>query len=107
LEAALKREIQEEVGLDVSVNNLLYATTFKTHKHRQIVLLAYLCTATDDDVKLSFEHQNYQWANKKQILELLPEPLIHDLNKFNFWNIAFSTETSISQTLMNKNMEEI
>lgn len=36
LEIALKREIQEEVGLDVSINKLLYATAFKTHEHRQL-----------------------------------------------------------------------
>jgi 8-oxo-dGTP pyrophosphatase MutT (NUDIX family) len=39
LEAALLREIQEEVGLDVTVERILYATTFQTHVTRQVVIL--------------------------------------------------------------------
>ena len=88
LEVALMREIQEESGLDVQVDRLLYATTFKTHEHRQVVILGYLCHATSDNISLSSEHKNYLWADKKQILELLPELLIDDLNKYNVWDAA-------------------
>ena len=88
LETALKREIQEEAGLDVVVEKLLYATSFKTHEYRQLVILAYLCTAMSDCVSLSDEHQDYLWADKKQILELLPEPLLINLNQHNIWDIA-------------------
>ena len=88
LEVALKREIQEEVGLEVSINKLLYATTFKTHEYRQLVILAYLCIATDNNVNLSAEHQNYLWADKNKILDLLPEPLINTLNQYDVWNLA-------------------
>ena len=87
LEVALKREIREEVGLDVSIEKLLYATTFKTHEYRQIVLLTYLCSAKSVDVKLSEEHQNFLWADKTQMLEMLHPPIITDLNKNNLWNI--------------------
>lgn len=88
LETALVREIREESGLEVQVNKLIYATTFNTHEHRQLVILAYLCSATNDTVNLSDEHQDYLWANKKQILELLPEFLINDLDKYKVWDIA-------------------
>ena len=88
LEVALMREIKEESGLDVLLDKLLYATTFKTHEHRQLVILAYLCSATNDNVSLSAEHQDYLWADKKQILELLPESLINSLNQYDVWDIA-------------------
>jgi 8-oxo-dGTP diphosphatase len=85
LEVALKREIQEEVGLDVVVNKLLYATTFKTHEYRQIVILTYFCTANSGNVKLSEEHQNYLWANKAQMLEILPKPILADMDGNGAW----------------------
>ena len=88
LETALNREIQEEVGLNVSIDKLLYATTFKTHEYRQLVILVYLCTAMDSNVNLSVEHQDYLWADKKQILKLLPNTLINYLNQYNVWDIA-------------------
>ena len=87
LEAALIREIQEEAGLRVSVEKLLYATTFKTHEYRQLVILGYLCSTVDDKVRLSFEHQDFLWANKKQILELLPKELQDTLNQYNIWDV--------------------
>jgi 2,3-bisphosphoglycerate-dependent phosphoglycerate mutase len=88
LEASLKRKVQEEVGLDVSVDKLLYATTFKTHEYRQMVILAYICTAVNDKVLLSAEHQDYLWASKKQILEMFPKPLIANLNQYDVWGNA-------------------
>jgi len=87
LEVALNREIQEEVGLDVSIEKLLYATTFKTHEYRQIVILCYLCTAIDDNVSLSAEHQDFLWADKKQVIGLLPNALVDDLDKNDVWSI--------------------
>lgn len=47
LEAALVREIKEEVGINATVLNILYATTFNTIATRQVVILAYLCKAID------------------------------------------------------------
>jgi len=44
LKSGLIREVKEEVGLDVKVLNLAYATTFKTNPHRQVVILTYLCS---------------------------------------------------------------
>ena len=85
LEAALKREVKEEVGLKVAVDKLLYATTFKTNEHRQLVVLSYLCTACDDAVSLSNEHKNYIWASKEQMKDLLPKPIIDNLNLHSIW----------------------
>lgn len=77
----LKREIKEEVSLDVTVERLLYATTFKTNPQRQVVILTYLCYANTDNINLSSEHKNYIWSNKEQLLELLPKPILNDLEQ--------------------------
>lgn len=74
LEQALVREIQEEVGLTVSVERILYATTFKTDPSRQVVLLTYLCRSKGRAVILSEEHSNFSWITKEQArITLTPE----------------------------------
>ncbi|OQO98407.1 DNA mismatch repair protein MutT, partial [Geobacillus sp. 44B] len=62
LETALVREIKEEVGLDVTVEKILYAITFKTDPTRQVVILTYLCRSNNRDVVLSKEHIDYRWS---------------------------------------------
>lgn len=81
LHDGLKREIKEEVNLDVTAEKLLYATTFKTNPQRQVVILTYLCYADKDNINLSSEHENYLWSDKKQLLELLPKPILNDLEQ--------------------------
>ncbi|WP_066371617.1 NUDIX hydrolase [Neobacillus fumarioli] len=70
LEAALVREVKEEVGLNVTVEKILYATTFKTNPARQVVTLTYLCSAKNNNVVLSEEHSDYLWAAKDQLKSL-------------------------------------
>ena len=86
---ALIREIKEEVGLSVTIGKLLYAVTFKTDEHRQVVILSYSCTAYDNNVTLSDEHKNYLWANKEQMMSLLSQPIIDDLNRNSVWDYIF------------------
>lgn len=82
----LKREIKEEVNLCVTVEGLLYATTFKTDPVRQVVILTYLCHTNNDNVNLSNEHSDFIWADKEHLLKLLAAPIIKDLNKNNVMN---------------------
>lgn len=90
LEEALRREITEEVALDVSVDKLLYATTFKTDEHRQVVILTYLCVTSNAVPTLSFEHKNYLWANKEEMMGLLSKPIVDDLNNNDVWDTIFA-----------------
>lgn len=53
LKTALLREVQQEVGLNVTIEYLLYATTFKTNPTRQVGNITYLCSSTNQDVVLS------------------------------------------------------
>ena len=83
LETALLREIHEEVGLSVSIEQLLYATTFQTTPTRQVVIITYLCSSSYQNVVLSNEHSDYIWASKDQARFLLPQDIIRDFEKNN------------------------
>lgn len=81
-EEALKREYLEEVGLAITVKNLLFSTTFFTSNTRQIVLLSYLCESDEDHVVLSNEHEQYLWATKDELLTLLPKEILADFKQY-------------------------
>ncbi len=81
LEDALAREVREETGLDVTVNKLLYATSFFTNPQRQVFLLAYECAAFSGDVNLSFEHSQFLWAPKDRLREKLDAAILRDMDK--------------------------
>lgn len=87
LETALLRESKEEVGLSVTVEKILYATTFKTDPTRQVVILTYLCSSNSKDVVLSNEHSNYKWATKQQLRSLLSQEIIKDFEKNNVFSL--------------------
>ncbi|MCM3031497.1 NUDIX domain-containing protein [Niallia sp. MER 6] len=87
LESALLREIKEEVGLSVTVEKLLYATTFKTDPTRQVVILTYLCRSNSSNAILSKEHSSFKWATKEQLRLLLSPEIITDFEKNNIFSI--------------------
>jgi 8-oxo-dGTP diphosphatase len=81
LETALMREVREETGLDVRVERILYATTFKTSPTRQIVLLTYLCTTDGKEISISTEHMDYLWATEAQLKVRLPIEILNDFER--------------------------
>ena len=85
LETALKREVMEETGLSVNIVKMLYATTFKTNPYRQLVVICYFCQANSDNVKLSDEHRDFLWVDRKEMLEKLDPDIIKDIDKYNAW----------------------
>lgn len=87
LEDALEREIKEEVGLEVNVKQILYATTFKTNPTRQVVILTYLCSSSNQEVLLSSEHSDYRWVTVDQLKSYLPIDIIRDFEKNNVFSL--------------------
>ncbi len=79
--SGLKREIMEETGLEVTVEKLLFATSFKTHDYRQVVIINYLCRSNTDHIILSGEHTDYLWADKAALLNNLGKRTLKDLEE--------------------------
>lgn len=78
-EQALKREIKEEVGLDLEsirflqFQEAIYSPEFIYQKH--FVFLDFLCKAKTDHVQIdNKEIQDFVWTNPQKALEMKVEP---------------------------------
>ncbi|MET3697075.1 8-oxo-dGTP diphosphatase [Bacillus oleivorans] len=78
LETALVREVQEETGLRVTVERILYATTFHPNPTKQVVMLSYLCSSNSKIVTLSKEHTDSRWCSKDEMNLLLTPKIIKE-----------------------------
>jgi 8-oxo-dGTP diphosphatase len=69
------REIMEETGLNVKTSEvkLIYAATIDYDK-LSVTRLLFVAKAPSEEVKLSYEHDKYQWVDYKTALELFPHP---------------------------------
>lgn len=70
-EQAAQREVLEEAGIEAEIGRILFANSFVRTSDRQVLVLSYLGCAKTDKVVLSFEHEDYRWAGKKQLQQLL------------------------------------
>ena len=64
---ALKREINEETGLEVEKLILLNAWNSFKDECTEIIGLTYICTANGDNVMLSKEHSYYEWVTYEEM----------------------------------------
>lgn len=87
LEHALEREVFEEAGLHVAVQQLLYATTFLTAPDRQVVIMTYLAHPVATTVTLSEEHSDARWVTADEAQTLLHRPILDDLNSHDVWTL--------------------
>ena len=84
LDEALKREIKEETGLEVEIEEVINAWTFtKEEKGFQLVGVDYLCKFTGGTDTLSEEHSSIEWKTFDEIMsnEEYPDWLKSTLQK--------------------------
>lgn len=86
LETALFREIKEEVGLEVNVKKILYASSIQ-ETARQIIILTYICESKERKIYLSQEHIDYRWLTKAEARQLMPENIKNAFDKNNVFSL--------------------
>ena len=69
LSADLKREVKEETNLEIEIGKPFAVWTNKGIKKRKgssahVVLVGFLCRSKSGQVKLSNEHDKYEWVDK-------------------------------------------
>ena len=71
-ETALRREIQEELGIDISIGELLCTTEYD-YPMFHLTMHCYLCSIEAGEIELR-EHKSAQWLSGKALdsLEWLP-----------------------------------
>ncbi len=75
---ALRREVHEELGSEITVMYILGTTHFYRgvpDPANELVGVIYLCTLTDpDDIRISDEHAEYRWLPADEAIALLSSP---------------------------------
>lgn len=66
VENSLRREIKEEVGLEVGEINYLLSLTFIRPDNIPVVTLSYYCAWKSGEVKLNEENIDYKWVTFKE-----------------------------------------
>ncbi|PIS16659.1 MAG: hypothetical protein COT61_02785 [Candidatus Portnoybacteria bacterium CG09_land_8_20_14_0_10_44_13] len=74
IEEAIKREVKEEVGLDIELEKILFVQELiepkDYFKKRHFISFQCICSTKIDDVKLdNIEMQNYKWVKPENALK--------------------------------------
>lgn len=69
-EKGLKREVQEESGLEIEVIQPVKSWTFLRDNGEQVFGTTFLCEPEDMEVELGDEHTDFQWTEKEDLDEL-------------------------------------
>ncbi|MBQ3147857.1 MAG: (deoxy)nucleoside triphosphate pyrophosphohydrolase [Alistipes sp.] len=67
-EIALKREIQEELGVDITIENLLCTTEYD-YPSFHLTMHCYLCSIASGDIELR-EHKSALWLTSDRLDEV-------------------------------------
>lgn len=81
LPAALKREVQEEVGYEIQSTPILIAAQdiFVSAKDLHVVRLTYMLEEDIDNIILSEEHEEYVWVHESQLETVNAEPYLAEV----------------------------
>lgn len=78
LDAALRREVKEELGVDIDETAMLINAQdiFVPSKNLHVVRLTYILTCSMLDIVLSEEHQEYRWVLSDDLQSMNIEPYL-------------------------------
>jgi len=78
LEHAIKREVNEETGLEIHDLEFIKPSDFifdpAYHKRRHFIFLDFFCRTDSTNVKLNDEAESFVWVKPKDALKLALEP---------------------------------
>lgn len=77
-ETCLRREVKEEVNLEIDIEGIIYAKNVVIDEETQMFLVVYLCNYRDGEVKLSDEHTDFKWVSKEELREILSPEIRKD-----------------------------
>lgn len=77
---ALKRELQEETGLDVNILHMAYTFT-KIREDYQTIGIGYLCSSNSSDVVISNEHVDFKFVDINDLTKYLSKDIYEDVLK--------------------------
>ncbi len=80
----LKREIREELKLDVKIVTIIDTKLFEVIPGKHIFLVAFLCEMTNDNdiIEISHEHTKFQWFMIKELVQIkIPTEYVETIEK--------------------------
>ena len=72
--AALRREIDEETGLDAAVEEPLHTVSWRNDADNGRFAVYYQCTARKREISLSDEHTAAEWLSPDEVARWLSDP---------------------------------
>ena len=77
---SLRREIKEEVGLDVmELIPIQIITNYDKQKKIYTIFNGFSCNVEVGEIKISNEHSEFHWSTKEEFIELKPAQYLVDL----------------------------
>lgn len=77
-ETCLKREVREEVNLEIDIEGIIYAKNVVIDEETQMFIVVYLCRYKNGEVKLSDEHTDLKWVNKEELKTIISPEIRKD-----------------------------
>lgn len=78
----LKREVKEETGLDITVDAPLSVRHFQRVDGPFVYLTIFVCTPNTQTIKLSHEHDAYDWLDIANAKQKIAEFYFHEIDEY-------------------------
>jgi 8-oxo-dGTP diphosphatase len=92
LEAALRREVHEEAGIEVEIRNLAYVTYVGGDE--PVLFIVYSCEPQSSDVSVGSEHQAFIWADKAMCKKLVSGGIAKDFSENGVYEMSWTDEAA-------------